>query len=148
MKAICGILFGLLLSAGAAFAEKALMSKEEMLEMATHVVVGEVVNVYSKVEERGDYRVTLYVAEVKTSKVEKGSGVKAGELVYVRYWSQKWIGDGLQPPGTVGHHPQPEEGQRVRGYLVNAGYDGFGHTKDGGFTVIGGNGFEVLTSVK
>ncbi|MDG2123779.1 MAG: hypothetical protein P8J87_08790, partial [Verrucomicrobiales bacterium] len=129
---------------GIASAEKALVSKANLEKMSTHVVVGEVMGIYSKVEEKGNYRVTRYVAEVKIDAVEKGDGLKGRELVYVRYWSQQWIGKGLPDPGTTGHWPKPGEGVRVRVYLVDSGYDGFGTTADGGFTVFGGNGFELL----
>jgi hypothetical protein len=38
--------------------------------------------------------------------------------------------------------PQPKE--RFRIYLARNAYNGFGHTNDGGYDVIGANGFEKL----
>ncbi|MBM4002009.1 MAG: hypothetical protein FJ295_01795 [Planctomycetes bacterium] len=49
-----------------------------------------------------------------------------------------------QPPDTSGHRGLPREGQSIRVFLARNAYNGFGETKDGGFNVIGANGFEAL----
>lgn len=140
----------LLLAAGAAGAsalavlprEKADLSPEQLLATATHVVVGRVEQVWTRAEERGSWDVTHYVAELRAESVEKGEGIAPGSLVYARYWTKRW--DALfsaPPPDTNGHRGLPAAGDRVRVYLAKDAYDGFGTTKDGGFTVIGANGF-------
>lgn len=126
-------------------AEKAPMSPEELLKKATHVVTGKVAAVYSRAAKDGDWQYTHYVAEVKVDACEKGDGIKKGEPVYVRYWRRSWAGEGRVPPSTAGHRGLPAEGAAVRVYLARNAYDGFGDgNTDGGFNVIGANGFEAL----
>ena len=83
---------------------------------------------------------TLHCAELAVDTVKKGEGVAPGDLVYVRYWRRRWIGR-VVPLATSGHRGLPAVSERVRAYLVNEGYDGFGETRDGGFNVVGANGF-------
>ena len=53
------------------------------------------------------------------------------------------------PPSSPGHMGTPVEGDTVRVYLARNAYDGFTmDNTDGGFNVIGGNGFEKLTVAK
>src|SRR5438093_1483362 len=58
-------------------------------------------------------------------------------------WQNGWVGKTKQPPSTNGHHGIPDKGESVRVYMARNAYDGFtDDNKDGGFNVIGGNGFE------
>lgn len=130
-------------------AEKVDMSAEKLQETATHVVVGKVQAVYRRVVKDEKWRTTHYVAEVAVADVEKGEGLEKGGLVYVRYWTREWIGAGEMPLGTNGHRGCPEEGDVCRVYLARNAYDGFGsENKDGGYNVIGANGFEDMTRKK
>jgi hypothetical protein len=129
----------------AARAEKAPMSVAALKEVSTDVVVGEVKAIYARASREGNWKYTRYVAELKVTAVEKGEGAPVGELVYVRYWRRGWAGPGAPPPSTSGHSGLPEEGQSLRVYLARNAYDGFTQeNKDGGFNVIGANGFERL----
>ena len=93
----------------------------------------------------GDWKYTRFVAEIRVDECEKGDGVKKGELVYVRYYRRAWVGAGEQPPSSSGHTGLPAAGDAVRVYLARNAYDGFTpDNTDGGFNVIGGNGFEKL----
>jgi hypothetical protein len=76
--------------------------------------------------------------------VEKGAGLKAGDVVQVRYLSRAWRGSGPQLPGDLGHSPRPKQDDSVRVYLVNQGYNGGGYTTDGRYDVYYNNGFEIL----
>ena len=126
-------------------AEKVNMSPEDLAETATHIVTGRVVAVYERTETDEHYKTTHYVAEVRADEVEKGDGIEKDGLVYVRYWRRAWIGKGNPPPGTGGHRGLPEAGDSVRIYLARNAYDGFDpNNNDGGFNVIGANGFEAL----
>jgi hypothetical protein len=126
-------------------AEKPSMSPEDLLDTATHVITGRVNAVYERTEADEDWRTTHYVAEVRVGKSEKGDGLKKGDLAYVRYWTRAWVGKGAAPPSTGGHRGLPEAGQDVRVYLARNAYDGFGDdNNDGGYNVIGANGFEKL----
>jgi hypothetical protein len=130
-------------------AEKPNMTPEELRETATNVVVGKVLAVYERPESAGNWKYTRYVAEVRVEKVEKGDGLKPGELVYARYWRKAWQGKGNPPPDTAGHRGLPAAGDTTRIYLAKNAYDGFTfENKDGGFNVIGANGFETLTPAK
>jgi hypothetical protein len=122
--------------------EKPDMSPEKLRELATHVVVGDVVQIWTREESKGFWDFTHYVAEIAVGEVEKGKGVQAGELLYARYWTKQWDGPGPPPADTNGHRGLPKSGERARVYLARDGYDGFGTTNDHGFNVIGANGFE------
>jgi len=125
-------------------AEKANMSPDALARKATHIVVGKVNAIYTREHREGQWRYTRYVAEVAIEKVEKGDGLDAGGLVYVRYWHREWNGEDM-PATTTGHRGLPEEGERLRVYLARNAYDGFSRDNtDGGFNVIGANGFERL----
>lgn len=136
---------GFIALVGPVRAEKVDMSAEELRKTATHVVIGQVTAVYERTETEGDWKYTRYVAEVRVGECEKGDGIQKGDLVYVRYWRRSWVGKGQMPPSTVGHRELPSAGETIRVYLARNAYDGFSpDNKDGGFNVIGANGFEKL----
>lgn len=129
-----------------AVAEKPMSSPAQLASTATHIVRGEVVRVFTRVRQQGKFRVTHYVAELKVAAVEKGDEIRLDRPLYARYWTQAWTGAGYPPPGTGGHGPLPDEGASVRAYLARNAYDGFGSERhDGGYEVIGVNGFQILT---
>jgi hypothetical protein len=122
--------------------EKPDLDPAQLRELATHVVTGEVRAIYERTEEEGSWKVTRRVAELAVESVEKGEGIEPGSLVYARYWTRRWTGWGAMPPSTTGHRGLPDEGQRVRVHLARDAYDGFTDAnRDGGFNVIGANGF-------
>src|SRR5688572_10349768 len=126
--ALCALAFG-----GPAAAEKPLMSPAALEKVATHVIVGRVQTIYSRVTVEGMFRVSRFVAEIAVESVEKGEGLAKGTLVYARFWTQGWLGKPSEiPPGTSGHTGNPQEGERWRVYLASNAYDGFGDTRDGG----------------
>jgi hypothetical protein len=128
-------------------AEKVDMSKERLASTATHVVVAKVAAVYTRTVREEGWKVTHHVAEVRVEAVEKGEGIATSDPLYVRYWTREWLGKGM-PVSTSGHRGIPQEGARVRIYLAKNAYDGFAtENKDGGFNVIGANGFEALPAV-
>ena len=130
-------------------AAKAPSSKQQLETIATHIVVGKVQAVYSHKEREGIPLVSGYeydhkVAEVKIEKVQKGK--VSEKLIYVRYWSRKWMGIGLPPPGGQSFSPQPEKGQMCRFYLAKNSYDGLSEkgNQDGGYNVVYVNGVEPI----
>lgn len=71
--------------------------------------------------------------------------MKNGDVVSARYWQRAWVGQGQIPPSTIGHRGLPADGDTLRIYLAKNVYDGFTQdNKDGGFNVIGANGFEKV----
>jgi hypothetical protein len=144
---IASFMLSLVLLARPALAEKAPMSPERLRSTATHVVTAEVVAIYSRTGNEGFYRRTWHVAEIRVREVEKGDGIDTSKPLYVRYWTQTWNGPGPPPPGTSGHRGLPKEKDTLRIYLARNAYDGFStNNTDGGFNVIGANGFEKLTA--
>ncbi|MDX1964736.1 MAG: hypothetical protein SFX18_16425 [Pirellulales bacterium] len=126
-------------------AEKVDLSADDLRKIATHVVTGEVLAIYERAVTTQDWKYTHYVAEVRVNQVEKGEGVKNDELIYVRYWQRRWNSSGPQPPSTIGHRGLPQEKDKLRFYLAQNAYDGFTNdNQDGGYNVIGANGFEEL----
>ncbi len=147
----------LLLLAAAAPFEKPDLPPERLRELATHVVVAEVRAMTTRTTEAGNWKTTHVVHEVVVEAVEKTSGPPEGvdaasrpqpapgAVVYVRSWHRRWTGRGTPPTDTNGHRGLPEVGDRVRLYLARDAYDGFTKdNSDGGFNVIGCNGFEAL----
>lgn len=125
--------------------EKPNLSPEGLRKLSTHVVQGQVRAIYTRERKEGDWDVTHHVAEVQVKVCEKGEGLTPGDLVYARYWTRTWDGGGPPPPSTNGHRGLPTEGQTLRLYLAQNAYDGFTRNNtDGGFNVIGANGFERL----
>ncbi len=136
---ICGV------GGGEVDAIKKRLTPAQKYRIATHVVTGRVTKVYEREEQKPKYHWTLYVAEVRVDEVEKGQGVSDRQLIYVRYWRRKWVGEGRVPPGTSGYHPIPVDGQAVRIYLARNSRDGASReNNDGGFNVLGMDGFEIL----
>ena len=130
-------------------AAKAPSSKQQLETIATHVVVGKVQALYSLKEREGAPLVSGYeydhkVAEVKVEKVEKGKISES--LVYVRYWSRKWKGIGLPPPGGQSYENQPKKDQTCRFYLAKNSYDGLSkdENQDGGYNVVYVNGVQPI----
>jgi hypothetical protein len=137
--------------AGGAFAvavatpEKPDLPPDTLAKIATHVVVGEVRQIWSRGETGSGWKTQRFVAEIAIERVEEGTAdLCPGELVYVRYWHRRWIGPGSGPDDTTGHRGRPDEGDRVRVYLARDAYDGFWRTDDHGYNVVGANGFAML----
>ena len=141
---ICGNSVAGRLPKSAVFAAKLLTPKPQLEKEATHIVVGKVRSISSTQQVKGEWGFTNYVAEIAIDKVEKGEGLKAGDDVQVRYYSQGWRGSGSPPPFDSGHSPRPKQDDSVRVYLVNHGYNGAGYTTDGRYDVYYKNGFEIL----
>lgn len=124
-------------------AEKPPSSPAQLLEESTNVVTGTIKAVYQRTEKVDDWEYTRFVAEIRVRKSEKGDGVADDSLIYVRYWQKQWKGKGDPPPDTAGHFPIPRKDDSVRVYIARNSYDGFTfENNDGGFNVIGTNGFE------
>jgi hypothetical protein len=88
-----------------------------------------------------------HVAEVTVEVVEKGTGPKRGDLVYVRYWTKAWTGPGYPTPGGGGQTDiLPKEGERLRFYIATGKGEGVSGTTDEGYEIANPNGFERLTT--
>ncbi len=128
----------------AAYAAKAMTPKPQLEKDATHIVVGKVRSISFTKHVGPEYVTTTYVAEIAVDRIEKGQGLKAGDVVRARYLTIGWRGIGTPVPHDSGHRPIPKKDDSVHVYLVNEGYNGAGYTKDGGYDVYYNNGFEIL----
>jgi hypothetical protein len=84
-------------------AEVPSLRPDELKGEATHIVVGDLRKLYRSVEPGGDFELTRGIAEILVEEFEKGEGPKAGEVVFVRFWNQRWVGKGAPPPHASGH---------------------------------------------
>lgn len=148
-KSICYLLFCFSLFEFTLWGARAPSSEDQLEKIATHIIVGKVQAVYSYKEREGFPLVSGYeydhkVAEVKVEKVEKGEISES--LVYVRYWSRKWKGIGLPPPGGQSYENQPKKDQTYRFYLAKNSYDGLSkdENQDGGYNVVYVNGVQPI----
>ncbi len=108
---------------------------DELKQQATHVVVGKLTTVYRSAKTGDDFVRTSGIAEIVVEKVEKGGGPKVGEVTFVRFWNQHWVGKGMVPPHSPGHHV-PAEGAVVRAYLKRG--------QDGSYEALLPNGLAVV----
>lgn len=109
----------LALSAAPALAEIPPLSPEELDASATHVVAGEVAQVYTaRREKEGDWVDELVCIEIRVLDVEKGEGIAPGQVVHARTWQAEDRPDGWAGPG--GQYTIPEVGTLVRVHLETA----------------------------
>ena len=121
------------------------MSPKYLREVATHVVTGKATAIYDRTEKKGDWNYTHYVVAIRVQESEKGDGIQTGDLIYARYWRRTCNGFPRIRLSTHGHRGLPTEGDELRFYLARNAYDGFYlDNNDGGFNVVGANGFERL----
>ena len=112
------------------------LSKAELKQRATHIVVGEVKTVYTadKPLDRAGFVDRHYCFEVMPSAIEKGEGLKEGRVIYARARTPaKRPGGGT---GGQGQDEIPPAGRKVRMYLQEA--------KDGGLDLVEPNGVEAM----
>jgi hypothetical protein len=98
--------------------------------------------VFVEERESGAWRIRRYIAEVRVHTVEKGTGLNIGELCYVRYSIQLWIGNGPGPPGAYGLTTTPIKGTIARLYLRDNRKGNVDNGKPGGMDIIVPNGVE------
>jgi hypothetical protein len=99
------------LSVGVVRAERPTQKREN----ADYVVTGTVTAVYS--QETDGYR--NYVIDIRVDKVEKGAGIKKGEL-FRAFCYQRKPGKGGLKYDSRGHTQVPKEGQKVKAFVNRA----------------------------
>ncbi len=112
-------------------AEVPQFSPEELASESSHIVTGTVSAVYSMTEKSKKWEDIRSVAEIQVARVEKGEGIRQGDVVYAHYWNKKWIGEGDAEPHSGGHGGV-SKGDRIRAHLKRKG---------GAFHVLLPNGF-------
>lgn len=124
------------------------LSIETLKSTATHIVVGTVQAIFQRKVEEPEWSGPVYVAEMRVKEVEKGQGIKSGDLLYARYSEVHKVVELGDVWGSISGGPyrnKPETGQTLRIYLARNAYDGAtNENNDGGFNVVYSNGFEKL----
>ena len=116
------------------------LSKEKLQAAASHALTGTVERIYERKEKRGDFELTYGVAEVAVERVDQGTDIVANDRVFVRFWHQKWMGNGNPPPGHSGHWDIPAKTDSAEIFVK-------GNRKTG-FDVLSPNGFFKVTKLK
>ena len=111
------LLLAIVSIAGTLHAEVPLLSKDELKNKATHIVVGKVRAVYSTTTKSEDWEDTSSVAEIAVLSVGKGAAISNGDVVYAHYWNKSWIGKGNPEPHSSGHGGVAKD-DFVRAYLA------------------------------
>ena len=120
------------LLAAATLAEVPNQSRSQLEKRSTHIVVGRANHVYTS-ESEGERKIeTVGVVELLIDRVEKGEGLKAGQVVYGRFWKARLKPGAPPEPSSNGHRGLPQKGDVVRMYLRKA--------DDGGYDVAFPNG--------
>jgi hypothetical protein len=108
---------------------------------STIILTGTVTAIYSKTVRDDRYEWSHCVAAVRIESIQKGQGLKAGDLIFVRYINAtRWLGEGPLPPGPGGHNNVPVEGNR-RKVCLNK-------NADGGYDVYYVSGFQTAGEKK
>ncbi len=112
------------------FAAKIPMTEEKMKNEATHIVVGKVLDVTTKVEKskyEAGFEDTIYTITVEVQGIAKGAGPKKGEKITVVAWTpyaeepKGTETPRLRPPGLQGHEVVPKKGDTATFYLTGGG---------------------------
>lgn len=113
------LFFGLFMVS--ALGAKAPLSREALQSKASHIVMGTIVKVESKVRASpvetafGLHRDRIYTFHLKVLRLSKRDGLKVEDTVKVRAWQPAVR---IPPmPGLQGHVPLPKKGDQVRAYL-------------------------------
>jgi hypothetical protein len=145
-KSYLGIMLLALLMPTQVTAERVPLSPEALKAEATHIVTGLVKAVYGLDKLSTSYGEgtieTDYLLEIEVQTVEKGEGLKPGDLLYVRSWKVKKPGV-RRIPGPYGHFIIPAKGERIRAFVVYGRYAPTAQS-DNGWVVVYPNGIEKL----
>jgi hypothetical protein len=121
---------------GRAFAEIPNRTPAQLEQLASHVITGKVLKIYSTVHRSSTkWEFTYSVAEIQVEDIEKGA--HEGRLAYVRFWHKRYMGDGPPEPSHYGHRGVPKIGSHTRVYLMT-------EEEDGGYDVLSPNGFAAV----
>jgi len=127
-------------------AERPSLKPDQLKAEATHVLVGKVMSVYTRVvswEWQGHVtEKTFYLVELEVEEVEQGEGFAKKDLAYIRCWSRTKCPP-RPTPGPSGHGPIPVAGHRVRAYVAKGEYPPT-RQEDNGIAAVYPNGFEIL----
>ncbi len=123
---------GTLLGGFSPMPDRPRLKPEQLLAVSSDVVIGTVVQVYTREKTVGGYRRTLCVSEIAVEEVVKGNAIKTNDRIFARYYHTKWTGGEPRPVGWNGQRGEPT-GARIKVYLRGS--------RSSGFRVVEPNGF-------
>jgi hypothetical protein len=130
MKAIALIAAPLfLLASSISHAAEAPKTTEKLDTQATHIVMGKVLDVTTKVERSkietspGIHKDTIYTITVQVEEVSKGAEAQKGGKITVLAWQPHTREP--NPPGSQGHEVIPKKGDTATFYLAGGGKEPF-----------------------
>ncbi len=139
---ICGVLA---LGTADLQAAKVPMSQKELEKESSHIVLGKVISVTTKVQKAkversfGIHRDKVYTIKLKVASVWKGAGVKVGQEILIEAWQPSTR---IPPaPGLQGHEPVPGKGDEVKMYLLK-------NKKEKAYQPLLPNGIEITKKAK
>jgi hypothetical protein len=121
---------------GTSMAEIPNLSSEQLQKNADVIVTGKVAAIYTRPESQGDYEYSHRIAEIVVDEVRQGQDMRAGDRLYVRYWSKRFVGEGNPETGHFGHRGVPAEGERAVAHLKGNRNDGYDVLSPNGLTGI------------
>jgi hypothetical protein len=116
---ICGVLA---LGTADLQAAKVPMSQKELEKESSHIVLGKVISVTTKVQKAkversfGIHRDKVYTIKLKVESVSKGAGIKVGQKILIEAWKPSTRIPRV--PGLQGHEPVPGKGDAVKMHLL------------------------------
>lgn len=136
---LCLAIAVLLIGATRLPAEQPMRTPDELKRDATHIMVGEIQQIYSTTSDDGNWKTTNSVAEIHVRTVERGERLVEGGLVYARFWNRRWVNKQQPTPlSASGHYAiEAKVDTTVRAFLrVNK--------EDNGFDVLLTNGIQAI----
>lgn len=113
-----------------------------LAELATHIVVGRVIQICPDEKRRMGARQTQECsAEIVVLGLEKGGGLSPGDIMFGRLWTAS---SDVPMTDSAGHRGIPKPYDWVRVYLVMECPEGEAQSGECAYNVILPNGFEVL----
>jgi hypothetical protein len=88
----------------------------ETRDRANYVVTGTVQAVYTR--DANGY--LNHLVEIKIEEIDKGTGLKRGDALQVSCFQRKPAA-GTPLPGASGHKAPPQEGQRIKAFVIARG---------------------------
>lgn len=117
--------------------EIALQSPDELAKAKT-IVVGKINGTYKETTRTADWEDSHGVVEIAVESIERGEGLKPGQVIFARFWNRGWIGKKNPPPYGTGHHLHAS-GSTIRAHLE---YD------NGAYKILLPNGLVKIEAAK
>lgn len=117
MRYKLALLTAVALVAGASLTRGEILPKTpDELAKAKVIVVGKLNHTFRETTRSAEWEDHHGVVEIAVESVERGEGVKPGDIIFARFWNRYWIGKKDPPPYGTGHHMHAN-GSKIRAHL-------------------------------